>query len=79
MTPSGQSRSRLPSGHPEGLFEAFANLYSTYIAALAKKAAGQVLTAADLDFPTAEDGVRGVRFIEACVESSARGAVWVAL
>jgi predicted dehydrogenase len=79
MSPSGLSRSRLPSGHPEGLFEAFANLYTTYIAALAKKAAGQALTAADLDFPTAEDGVRGVRFIEACVESSARGAVWVEL
>ncbi len=77
MTPSGQSRSRLPSGHPEGLFEAFANLYSTFIAALAKRAAGQALTAADLDFPTAEDGVRGVEFIEACVKSSGLGAAWI--
>jgi len=79
MSPSGQSRSRLPSGHPEGLFEAFANLYMDYIAALAKRAAGAALTAADLDFPTAEDGVRGLRCLEACVESSRRGAAWIDL
>jgi predicted dehydrogenase len=79
MTPSGQSRSRLPSGHPEGLFEAFANLYATYTAALAKRSAGRALAAADLDFPAAEDGVRGVAFIEACVKSSELGAAWVEL
>jgi len=72
-----QSLSRLPSGHPEGLFEAFANLYSIYLGALHKKAAGEKLTARDLDFPTIEDGVRGVRFIEKCVESSKKGATWI--
>jgi predicted dehydrogenase len=72
-----QSLSRLPSGHPEGLFEAFANLYSIYLGALNKKAAGEKLTARDLDFPTIEDGVRGVRFIEKCVESSKKGATWI--
>lgn len=77
MHPAGQSRSRLPSGHPEGLFEAFANLYSTYIVALTKKAAGKGLGASDLDFPGLEDGKRGVRFIEKCVESSKKGGVWI--
>jgi predicted dehydrogenase len=72
-----QSLSRLPSGHPEGLFEAFANIYSIYLGALHKKAAGGKLTAHDLDFPTIEDGVRGVRFIEKCVESSKMGATWI--
>ena len=72
-----QSLSRLPSGHPEGLFEAFANLYSIYLGALNKKAAGEKLTARDLDFPTIDDGVRGMRFIEKCVESSKQGAAWI--
>jgi predicted dehydrogenase len=77
MYPRAQSLSRLPSGHPEGYFECFANLYSTFLTALGKKLGGEPLTADDLDFPGFEDGVRGVRFIEKCVESSAKGAVWV--
>jgi predicted dehydrogenase len=77
MYPRAQSLSRLPSGHPEGYFECFANLYSTFLTALGKKLGGEPLTADDLDFPGLEDGVRGVRFIEKCVESSAKGAVWV--
>lgn len=79
MSPRAQSLSRIPSGHPEGYFESFANIYATYIAALAKTLRGETLAPADLDFPTVDDGLRGVRFIEACVESSARGAMWVDL
>ena len=77
MSPRAQSLSRLPSGHPEGYFESFANIYATYLAALAKKLRGEPLAPADLDFPNVDDGVRGVRFIESCVESSARGSIWV--
>jgi predicted dehydrogenase len=77
MWPRGQSLSRLPSGHPEGYFESFANVYTTFITALAKKLRGAPLAGDDLDFPNVDDGVRGVRFIEKCVESSAKGAVWV--
>jgi len=79
MSPRAQSLSRLPSGHPEGYFESFANIYATYLAALAKKLRGEPLAPADLDFPNVDDGVRGVRYIESCVESSARGSVWVPL
>ncbi len=77
LSPRAQALSRIPSGHPEGYFEAFANIYSTYIAALAKKLRGEPLSPADLDFPGLDEGVRGVRFIEKCVESSKQGAVWV--
>ena len=77
LWPRGQSLSRLPSGHPEGYFESFANVYSTFITALSKKLRGEPLAGDDLDFPSVDDGVRGVRFIEKCVESSAQGAVWV--
>jgi len=77
MSVRAQALSRIPSGHPEGYFEAFANLYSLYFAALHKKKSGEPLSREDLDFPNALDGVRGVRFIEKCVESSKAGAVWV--
>jgi len=79
MSPRAQALSRIPSGHPEGYFESFANVYSTFINALAKKIRGEDLAADDLDFPNVDDGVRGVRYIEKCVESSAKGAIWVAM
>ena len=77
MSSRAQSLSRIPSGHPEGYFEAFANIYKTYLTSLGKRKSGQSLGNDDLDFPSVEDGVRGVRFIERCVESSNKGAVWV--
>ena len=72
-----QSYSRIPSGHPEGYFEALGNIYKTYIGALAKIKAGQTPAEADMDFPGAEMGIDGVKFINKCVESSGKGAVWV--
>jgi predicted dehydrogenase len=75
--PHAQSYSRIPSGHPEGYFEAMGNVYRTYIGALIKQKAGQPLTEADLDFPNGEIGIDGVRFIGKCVESSDKGSVWV--
>ena len=77
MYPPAQTRSRIPSGHPEGYFEAFANIYTTFCTALAKTKAGEKLTKEDLDFPNVLDGLRGVRFVEACVRSSKAGARWI--
>jgi predicted dehydrogenase len=77
MYPRAQSLSRIPSGHPEGYFEAFANIYSTYLTALGKKKNGEPLTREDLDFPNVQDGLRGVQYIEKCVESSRLGAQWI--
>ena len=76
MYPHAQSYSRVPAGHPEGYFEAFANIYSTFCKALGKKLAGESLTTEDMDYPGVGEGVQGVRFIERCVESSKKGAVW---
>ncbi|MCL2127059.1 MAG: Gfo/Idh/MocA family oxidoreductase [Treponema sp.] len=75
--PHAQSYSRIPGGHPEGYFEALGNLYKTYIGALAKIKAGQKPGEADMDFPGVEMGIDGVNFINKCVESSGKGAVWV--
>ena len=69
--------SRIPSGHPEGLYEAFANIYRAWIDAVLKKANGEPFAEGDCDFPTLEDGIAGVRFIRACVESGKRDAAWV--
>ncbi|PIE32881.1 oxidoreductase [candidate division KSB3 bacterium] len=68
---------RIPAGHPEGYFEAFANIYLTFANALLKKKAGEKLTEDDLDFPTVEAGADGVKFIGKCVESSQQGAAWL--
>jgi predicted dehydrogenase len=75
--PHAQSFSRVPAGHPEGYFEALANIYKTYITALLKQKEGKPLSGDDLDFPDAEMGLDGVKFIGKCVESSQKGAVWV--
>ncbi len=77
--PRAQAYSRIPSGHPEGYFEAFANLYKTFILALAKIGAGGAPSEAELDFPTVEAGIDGVAFIDKCVESSQAGTRWVTL
>ncbi len=71
------SLNRIPGGHPEGYMEAFANIYLTFVTALEKKIRGESLNSDDMDFPTVEEGLRGVRFIEKCVESSGRDGAWV--
>jgi len=77
LCPHAQSYSRIPSGHPEGYFEAFANIYSTFTSALHKKLTGAGLSNADLDWPDVSSGIRGVKFIEKCVESSKAGSLWI--
>ena len=76
ISPVAAGMERLPFGHPEGLYEAFANMYRAFTYALLKKVNGEELTCEDLDFPNVDDGIRGVRFITASLKSSRNGAVW---
>lgn len=69
---------RTPSGHPEGYLEAFANLYGEVAAAI-RAHARSAPPDPDTCFPTGEDGLAGVRFIEAAVASSRKGAAWIRL
>lgn len=69
---------RIPSGHPEGYYEAFANIYKTYLSAVLKTINGEKLLAEDMDFPQIENGVEGVRFIHAVVRSAKNDSVWTA-
>lgn len=62
---------RLPSGHPEGFIEAFANVYRGIFADIRARRAGVTADPLDADYPTVADGARGVHFIERAVASSA--------
>lgn len=64
-----QHNNRIPPGHPEGFIEAFANIYVNFANTLSAKLAGDNPTEFDLDFPTVEDGARGVDFIHKVIES----------
>jgi predicted dehydrogenase len=68
---------RLPMGHPEGLIEAFANIYRNFTEAVRAKKDG--ISLENIDMATVEDGLRGMRFIDAVVESSESIEKWIKL
>jgi len=67
---------RTPGGHPEGYLEAFANIYKNFALTVDAKLNNQKPTAEMLDFPNAEDGIRGMAFIENAVNSSNSDQKW---
>ena len=76
-TDSCRSLSRLPSGHPEGFFESFGNLYKGFCTALLKKKYGE--DRGDYPYPTIDVGIEGLKFVDACLKSSNSGNIWVSL
>ena len=70
LSPSTQARLRTPAGHPEGYIEAFANLYRAF--------ATQIRGAADW-FPSVDDGLRTMAFVEGVIANHQSGAKWTAL
>lgn len=68
-----ESSHTMPSGHPEGIYEALANIYR----GAAKSIRGEEFVTGE--FPTVHDGVRGMKFIHSVVESNKMGNVWVEL
>lgn len=75
--PLAARSSRIVKGHPEGFPEAFANLYSDAAEAIAARRAGVSPDPLALHFPTAHDGLLGVRFTAAVIQSSAANGAWV--
>ncbi|UJW74713.1 Gfo/Idh/MocA family protein [Rhizobium sp. SL42] len=69
---------RIPSGHPEGYLEAFATIYTEAALAINAARAGAKVDPAVV-YPTIDDGVKGVAFVEACIESSKQNGGWVKL
>lgn len=75
LSPAAQRFGRVPAGHPEGYLEAFGNIYREVFRAISARASGAKLPK-DIDFPTIDDGVEGMVFIETVVKSHRRGARW---
>jgi predicted dehydrogenase len=78
LSSAAQHATRLPSGHPEAFLEAFANVYANAMRVIGARLAGETPDPLDLDFPTVDDGLAGVRFILGAVKSGQR-ADWLAL
>lgn len=68
---------RVPSGHPEGYLEGFANLYTEVARAIQVRRQGKKNPDKDIQFPGLDDGLKGVAFIEATVKSSKANGKWV--
>lgn len=71
---ASRAATRTPAGHPEGYLEAFANIYLDFIADVRRVGAGE---SPRRNYPGVDDGLRSMRFVEAAVTSSKRGAAWV--
>jgi predicted dehydrogenase len=71
--------SRLPSGHPEAFFEAFANVYTAVYDDIIKRASGQKFDGPASLYPNVADGVDGMNFITQCVASSKQNGSWLPL
>ena len=76
LKPAAERACRIAIGHPEGFHEAFANLYSDVAEAVAARLAGTRADPLSLDFPTVEDGARGMAFTAAAKASSEAGGAW---
>lgn len=70
---------RTPAGHVEGYLEAFANIYKNFVNHIRAVATGATPDPLTTDYPTIEEGLAGMAFIEACVESAANNAAWTKL
>jgi predicted dehydrogenase len=70
---------RIPSGHPEGYLEAFANIYTATFDAIAKRASGGKFETLNTVYPNVYDGAEGMLFITQCVQSSKENGGWVPL
>lgn len=68
---------RIGGGHPEGLFEAWSNLYYRFALAMNATTRGDAATLQSLRYPDIDAGVEGVRWVQRCVESADQGGIWI--
>jgi len=74
-----RAASRLPAAHPEGFFEAFANIYQGVFDHIVANRSGQQFVCDGSKYPTVQDGVAGIKFVQACQASSAADGIWMEL
>ena len=77
ISPEASAFSRIPSGHPEGFYEAYANVYSAFKDAMRRKLSGEKVDESRAGYPTIDMGIEGVRFVTKSVESMEKGSIWV--
>ena len=77
LHPEALADDRISGGHPEGLFEAWANLYERFALAIEAHDDGAPERVAGLRYPGVEAGIEGVRWVENCVRSADQGGIWV--
>lgn len=77
MNGAGAAACRLPAGHPEAFFEAFANIYTSAFDAMVAKAGGDSIETVNTVYPNVHDGVEGMLFIEQAVASSQEDGAWL--
>lgn len=77
MNESGRAACRLPGGHPEAFFEAFANVYRAAFDAIVQRATGEKFETVNTIYPNVCDGVEGMYFIQQCVASSRENGAWL--
>ena len=77
LYPQALAVSRIPAGHPEGYLEAFATIYKNFATHLLAVLNDEILK--EFDYPTVKDGIRGMQFIYASVESDKNNAAWTKL
>lgn len=76
MSKAATDMTRAPAGHPEGYFEAFANIYRSFTSDVARVERGLKPLR---DYPGVQDGLRGMKFVRAVLASSHAGGAWKSL
>ncbi len=77
LCPAAQAHTRIPAGHPEGYLEAFANIYRNVAKCIQAELAGQAVDPLYQDYPSIDDGVRGMEFIYKVIESGQSDNKWI--
>ena len=79
LSAMAMAHTRVPAGHPEGYLEAFANIYRNFARTVRKRMNAEEPNEFDLDFPTIEEGIRGMAFVETIIASGKSKQKWVAM
>ena len=77
LSPAAQAATRIPAGHPEGYLEAFANIYLNFAKCIQARIDEVEVDPVYQDFPTVEDGLRGMEFIYKVIESGKSDQKWI--
>jgi predicted dehydrogenase len=77
LSPIAKHNTRTPGGHPEGYLEAFGNIYRNFALTLSARINGETVDNSLIDFPSVEEGIRGMAFIENVVKSNTSNEKWV--